>query len=212
MPRGVPKNGVRRTRAVIAAEEQAAVAGGAVDEPVLDEAPADEEAFADDGVIDAPEPVVSREQQQIKELRDQLARERGRKDVEPEADDSAPVDGEVIRVHFLEDGLTVNGKIMYRGDEMEFVVGSQAWKDTFDRFGRSTWLDLRRSEFDQVDRWGKIMFRGGPWPGKTYADGRWETLRAEKGDATVPPPSDEEIAAAEKARQRRSAPRLPVQV
>ena len=113
---------------------------------------------------EAAEQELSPEQQEIKRLRDMLAQERGHKDVdpiyEPETAVAAAPAGEVIRIHFLEDGLTALGKVFYRGEELEFVVGSAAHKDTFDRLGRS-WLDLRKDEFGQVDRFGKVMFAGG---------------------------------------------------
>lgn len=213
MPRGVPKNGVRRPRTVRSAEPETAgaeptVAPGPVDVLDVDPVPTPEpEAATSDDVLTA-------DQREIKRLRDQLARERGRKDVEPEVDqqEQQADDGDIILIHFLEDGLTVNGVIKYRGDELEFPVGSGSYRDTFNRNG-VTWLDLRHDEFAQVERWGKIMFRPGPWPGKTYADGTWESLRAEKGDGFVAAPSKEEIEAAEKARSRsRRAPRIPQQV
>lgn len=208
MPRGVPKNGVRRPRSVpVAAQEAnddaATVAVGtlygAVPDPVA--APVEETP---------PAAELTPDQQEIKRLRDQLAREKGRKDVEPEFE-SEVGDGDSIVIHFLEDGLTVNGVVKYRGDEQEFPLNGGAYRDTFDRNGR-TWLDLRGDDFAQVERWGKVMFRAGPWPGKSYADGRWETLRNERGDGFLSPPSPEEIEAAEKARRNRQAPRIPQQV
>jgi hypothetical protein len=260
MPRGVPKSGLRRTRAEMEADQayagDAALAGETLDAGTYrdaDDAAVVEEVaqrpvvarpvsrydLSDEPVemisqpppgfkveqppvqVDPPvvvepgvtEPVTpSPEQLRIKALEDQLALLSGRRDVEPEIDDTpVDADGEVIIVHFLEDGMTALGRVMYRGDELEFVVGSPAHKDTFNRNGRS-WLDLRHDEFGQADRWGKIMFRNGPWPGKSYADGKWESIRSEKGDALINPPSAAEIEAAEKARKRRAAPRLPTQV
>lgn len=220
MPRGVPANGRREPRAVPAsfAEAETSVAEEAEDA-------ADREFWSAD-VEEAPDPAppavgvsedlsgksdaeLSPEQREIKFLRDQLARSEGRKDTEPEiVDVAAPGDEGNIIIHFLEDGLTVNGRVMYRGDELEFDPASKAYKDTFDRAGR-TFLDLRDDEFAQVDRWDKVMFRPGPWPGKGYADGRFEAMRSEKGDGRTSAPSQDEIDRAEKARQRRSAPHLP---
>jgi hypothetical protein len=154
------------------------------------------------------DPELTPEQREIQFLKDQLAKLTGAKDVMPIPEPEAGDGEEVIRIHFLEDGLTVNGRVMYRGDELEFPVGGRAHKDTYNRTGYS-WLDLRNDEFAQVDRYGKIMFRNGPWPGKSYAAGSWEALRAIGSEGSVPPPSEEEIAAAEKARKRRAAPRLP---
>lgn len=229
MPRGVPANGRRQPRAVAAphTEAEMPVAGSTMDfeervhPPVTEEAPEDVPVVMTEQFPDLVEPIspgppveevaLTPEQEEIKRLRDQLAQLSGRKDVEPEYEE-IPTDGETIRIHFLEDGLTVNGRVMYRGEELEFVVGGQAYKDTFNRNGWS-WLELRNSEFDQVERYGgKVMFRNGPWPGKTYADGSFETLRQEKGDGFLRPPTADELDAAEKARKKRAAPRLPQQV
>jgi hypothetical protein len=238
MPRGVPVSGKRQPRAVPAVTETAetTLASSALDDEArIDEAFGNEVEAADfpaEGELIEeyqldPEPVWSAEkvqlisqppadapeqtpeQQEIAYLKDQLARLGGKKDVEPQPEElQRPGDDGNILIHFLEDGLTLLGKVWYRGEELEFEVGSQAYKDTFNRRGE-TWLDLRNDEFGQVDRWGKIMFRNGRWPGKTYADGTFEALRLEKGDGSVKPPTATELAAAEKARQRRAAPRLP---
>jgi hypothetical protein len=223
MPRGVPVSGKRQPRAVPAVTETAetTLASSALDDEArIDEAFGNEIAPADlsaegelieEYQLDlAPEKVeMTPEQEEIKYLKDQLAKLAGKKDVEPQVESLArPGDDGNILIHFLEDGLTLLGKVWYRGEELEFEVGSQAYKDTFNRRGE-TWLDLRNDEFGQVDRWGKIMFRNGRWPGKTYADGTFEALRLEKGDGSVKPPTATELAAAEKARQRRAAPRLP---
>jgi hypothetical protein len=121
---------------------------------------------------------------------------------------SNPGDGGNIVIHILEDGFTGLGKVWYRGEELEFEPNSMAYKDTFNNRGQS-WLDLRKNEFAQAERWGKVMFRDGPWPGKGYADGTWETLRDLAKDGHVTPPSQVELDAAEKARRKRAAPHLP---
>lgn len=221
MPRGVPNSGARKPRAASTqdAEVDPFLASSAVDEALgVGETPEVEvppEVLAPTAnVTEYPDPEerpeLTPQEKEIQQLRDQLAKLSGKKDPELEYDEPAS-DGEVIQIHFLEDGLTVNGRVMYRGEELEFVVGGRAYKDTFNRRGQ-TWLDLRNDEFAQVDRFGKIMFRNGPWPGKTYLDGAYENLRQEKGDGTVRPPTEEELAAAEKARKKRAAPRLPSQV
>lgn len=154
------------------------------------------------------EPVLTAEQREIKNLRDQLAKMSGKKDVLPTVDElSRPGDDGNILIHFLEDGFSALGKVWYRGQELEFEVGSQAYKDTFNRNGVS-WLDFRHDEFGQVDRFGKIMFRSGPWPGKTYAAGTYEPLKEIGGSGSVKQPSAAEIEAAEKARKLRAAPKL----
>lgn len=206
MPRGVPRN---RAQAPGVSE---AVVQPFTAEPVTPVAEPDPAPVA--AVVEAA-PVVAEEltaeQRLIAELRNQLALERGRKDGEPELDPLAsPGSDENIVIHFLQDGFTANGQIWYRGQELEFEIGSQAYKDTFDRVGQS-WLDLRLDEFAQVDRYGEIMFRPGPWPGKTLIDAqvRFEPVKNSDGTA-VPAPSAEELAKAHAAeeKRRRAAPRL----
>jgi hypothetical protein len=216
MPRGVPANGRRQPRAVSATEfDEPALAEEAEDVADRELRSADEEATAPGGpsfsVIDtsAPDFELTPEQQEIKRLRDQLARETGRKDVGVQVQElSKPGDGDNILIHVLEDGTTMLGKVWYRGDELEFEPGSRAYKDTFNRLGQS-WLELRNDEFKQAERWGKILFRNGPWPGKSYADGSYETLRSESGEGMIAGPSQAEIEAAEKLRKKRAAPHLP---
>lgn len=220
MPRGVPNSGSRKPRAVSApyTEAETTVAGSALDEQTRTETPAEVEAWEMDP---APEPVtveqeLTPEQLQIELLKEQLAEQQAllaklTGHIEPQQA-AAPVraddeDG-VIRIHFLEDGFTALNRVFYRGDELEFEYDSQAYKDTLNKHGKS-WLDYRFDEFGQVDRWGRIMFRNGPWPGKTYAAGTWENLRNEKGEGIIPPPTEEMLARAERLRQRRSAPTLP---
>lgn len=174
-----------------------------VDTPVQSESPQAERP--------TPESELTPEQRRIRDLEDQLAREMGKKD--PDVEYEAPTDsGENILIHFLEDGITANGTVWYRGQELEFVTGSQAHRDTFDRQGKS-WLDLRDSEFAQVDKYGKIMFRSGPWPGKPITDaaGLIKPLKSLNGDQAVSAPTAQELeaAAAAEAKRRRAAPRLP---
>lgn len=161
-----------------------------------------------------PESQLTPEQRRIRELEDQLAKERGRKDPDPELVEPASpgADGN-IRIHFLEDGFTALGQVWYRGQEIEFEPGGRAYADTCDKFGRS-WLEMRADEFAQVERFGKVMFREGPWPGKGYLDAAkagFENLKVLSGDGTVQRPSETELLAAATAetKRRRAAPRLP---
>lgn len=227
MPRGVPASGSRKPR------RPTSLAAGPVDgtagnDPTADVPPVAQPAVLIEMVhvdetpagVDEPlgptqpeEPKPTPEQQEIERLRHQVAQLAGKKDAEPEVEQlTAPGSSDNIRIHFLEDGLTALGQVWYRGQELEFEPGSRAYQDTFNRFGQS-WLELAGNDFAQVDRWGKVMFRPGPWPGKNYVDGTFEPMRAEKDDARVGVPSQEELAAADKKRQtQRSAPRLPEQV
>jgi hypothetical protein len=177
-------------------------------EPVVD-TPAHSEAPPAERPV--PESELTPEQLRIRHLEDQLAREMGKKD--PAVEYEPPTDsGENILIHFLEDGMTANGQVWYRGQELEFVPGSQTYRDTFDRNGNS-WLDLRNNEFAQVDKYKKIMFRSGPWPGRSIVDaaGLIKPLKSLNGDQAVPPPTTQELeaAAAAEAKRRRAAPRLP---
>lgn len=232
MPRGVPANGQRRQRtaasplASAAQEATAQLALSAVDVPSGDGASSEVETYEtseptpddlihDSIAVEADDVEVmplSPEQERIKQLETQLAQLAGKKDVEPVIEPvSVPGDDGNIVIHFLEDGFSALGNVWYRGQELEFEPGGKAHKDTFDRFGRS-WLDLRNNEFAQVERWGKVMFRNGPWPGKRYLDAvkaGFEKLRSEDG-TPIAPPTEEELARAEKAeaKRRRSAPHL----
>ena len=161
-----------------------------------------------------PESQLTPEQRRIRELEDVLAREMGRKDPDSEPDSiTVPGADDNILIHFLEDGLTALGKVWYRGQELEFARDSAAYRDTCDRYGR-TWLDLRRDESRQIDKWGRVMFREGPWPGKplnAMADATFEALKPISGSQRVAPSAEELRAAAQKAEQAgRAAPRLPL--
>lgn len=69
--------------------------------------------------------------------------------------------GEVRTIHFVDDGLTALGKVWYRGEQISVDTASDDYQMTVDRLGRS-WLDF--DEVTQVERYGKVMFRPGPWP------------------------------------------------
>lgn len=158
-----------------------------------------------------PEATLTDDQRRIRDLEDQLARSQGKKDFEPGSEPLVnPGSEENILIHFLEDGFTALGQVWYRGEEIEFEPGSQAYKDTCDRNGKS-WLDMRNDEMRQADRYGKIMFRSGPWPGKGYTAGRFSAMKTLSGDGKLATPSSDELSALdEKVRQaRRFAPTLP---
>jgi hypothetical protein len=161
-----------------------------------------------------PERELTAEQRRIRELEDQLAKVLGSKepDIELEAP-KQPGNRENILIHILEDGFTALGHVWFRGQEIEFEPGSPAYNDTVDRTGWS-WLALRDDEFGQVERWGKIMFRSGPWPGKSYTDAAgvpYDQVRDKNGNL-LPPPGEDELAAAAAAERKRNraAPRLPL--
>lgn len=162
-----------------------------------------------------PESVLTPDQRRIRDLENQIALERGRKDPVVEFEPPAAQDDTNIIIHILEDGFTVLGQVWCRGQELEFTPGSHAWRDTHDRFGWS-WLSLRNDEVEQDKRYGTVMFRNGPWPGKSYEDAAkqpFESLQPVRRDGPpVRPPTEEELHAATIAEQkrRRAAPRLPI--
>lgn len=98
----------------------------------------------------------------------------------PEKEKTA--DGTEILIHVREDGFTANGRVWYRGQELLFVVGDEAYKDTQDRHGRS-WLSL--TDNDQMRIYGQVMFGFGPWPGATYDNTK--ALEAERMRDRTPP-------------------------
>lgn len=192
------------------------------------QAPAEDDA-PDDAPDDSPDDLVEEEHgDRIKELEAKVAEllarlaagrhptehnEEGQTAAaEPETVYEPPDPaGENILIHILEDGFTALGQVWYRGQELEFTPGSPAHRDTFDRNG-NTWLDLRDKDFAQVERWGNVMFRSGPWPGKSLREGKvqFDQLKSLTGDGLVPVPGEKELAEAEaaEARRRRAAPRL----
>lgn len=94
---------------------------------------------------------------------------------------------QVVLIHFLEDGFTALGDIWRRGQELEFVIPSEAHDATKNRFGLS-WVDLAYDEMAQSRKYGKVLFRLGPWPGAPWPDdvaGQAERSRSRK--PPVPP-------------------------
>jgi len=137
----------------------------------VDEDPLDAEIRALEAKVQEPDfeeveedaPEVAAKKQRIKDLQDQLARKA------THAVDDAPLayvlatgDGDRILIHFEVDGFTALGTSWYRGQELEFVVGSDAYKATQDRNGDS-WLDLANDRPAQINRWGQVMFSPGPF-------------------------------------------------
>ena len=113
-----------------------------------------------------PESELSPEEKRIRELEDQLAKRRAKEiEDQPETLEQSEAGGEGILIHFVEDGFTAQGRIWYRGQELEFDKEGRAYDQTKDRNGDS-WLDL--SEDEQIDRYGKVYFKPGPWRGKDY--------------------------------------------
>jgi hypothetical protein len=160
---------------------------------------------------------VSEQQQLIAQLQAQLAA------LQQQVNPAQPVAQQVqsspqrtVLIHFLEDGYTALSTIWYRGQELELTVGSPQWLETCDREGRS-WLEMAGDDGAQMRRWGRVMFRPGPWPGKTLKEAakeaRFQSLLDENGQP-VRQPSEEEFERAYQAelRRKRAAPRVPANV
>lgn len=98
-------------------------------------------------------------------------------DAAPEKKPSRWKDGDVVLIHVLEDGFTANGRVWYRGQEIEYTVGDQAYKDTCNIHGES-WLELDAE--GQFARFGKLMFNLGPWPGGEYENKKAQAAERER--------------------------------
>lgn len=104
------------------------------------------------------------QQREIRVLDDAVAKKRATDlDTAPETYEAA--EGDSILIHFVEDGFTAQGRIWYRGQELEFALGGEAYEQTKNRYGVS-WLDM--TEDEQLDRYNTVYFRRGPWRGKDW--------------------------------------------
>lgn len=126
--------------------------------------------------LSAGPPELTPEQKRIKELEEQLAAATAAPAADPDVQFAPAASGsqETILLHFVKDGLVLCGQTWYRGQELEFVIGSEAHKQQLDRNGKS-WLDLVDDIDAQYERWGDQYFAPGPWRGR-----KWES-------APVPP-------------------------
>lgn len=107
------------------------------------------------------------QQQELRDLRDQMAQRQAQIAEQSSAQYEEVQDGQdSILIHILQDGFTINGLVTYRGQEFEFPVGGQAYQQTLNRHGKS-WLDL--TEEEQEDRWTEARFGHGKWPFKKLA-------------------------------------------
>lgn len=237
MPKGMPRSKYPQLYGDIAPTDDTTPVAPPADSPVIEldtveqidiEGTEFSYALGDLGASEFLQPPVelppgppTPEQLRIRELENLLAQERGKKDPPPQYElpkttSATPSAGPStnILIHFVaEAGFTALGQVWFRGQELEFTPGSQAYRDTCDRNGRS-WLELRGDDAAQIERWGEVQFRTGPWPGKSYveaATARFEQLRSMKDDGSyVPAPSEAELTAAAAAEtgRRRAAPRL----
>jgi hypothetical protein len=73
-----------------------------------------------------------------------------------------PRSGTTTLIHFLEDGLSFAGTVWFRGQELELDEGTPRWREA------QVWINM--DDFQQMQRFGKVMYRKGPWPGLRYVD------------------------------------------
>lgn len=118
-----------------------------------------------------PTAKLSPEEKKLRDLEDALARKRtAEAERAPQAYDNATAeDGDEILIHFLVDGFVANGVTWFRGQEVSFIRGSEAYEQTKNRHGWS-WLELADDVQGQYKKWGKQYFARGPWPGRRWDD------------------------------------------
>lgn len=81
----------------------------------------------------------------------------------PEVDASTPG---AVTVNFVEDGLTLLGKVWYVGEELTIVPETPQWEEAIDR--RTGRMLLTFDEDEQIERWGRRFFRPGHWKGTGF--------------------------------------------
>jgi hypothetical protein len=169
--------------------DENAPAGGAVatnpDEPGFNVPPIN---TSNTGQAETLTPLTptSADSELVLQLRGELARAEARlagREADPSNWSVAPAPrtfakGETVLIHVRRDGFTANGRVWYQGQELEFTVGEQNYKDTLDREGNS-WLQM--SEADQMRRYGEVMFGHGPWPGEVWEDKRSASQEQQRG-------------------------------
>lgn len=125
-----------------------------------------------DEVLETPTELTA-DQLRIQELEDQLAKRNALVAENSPTQYAQPVgDGEHILIHVLIDGFVAKGEVWYRGQELEFVVGSRAYEETKDRNG-NTWVSLASDPGGQIRRWGVQYLGTGPFVprrGETFDD------------------------------------------
>jgi hypothetical protein len=82
--------------------------------------------------------------------------------------DGDPTAEGAVTIHFVEDAFTILGKVWYRGENLTLVPGTPNWENAFvNEYKGSTNMVLfaTMTEDQQVRKWGKRLFREGPWTG-----------------------------------------------
>lgn len=110
-----------------------------------------------------------------------------------------------ILIHIVEDGFTFAGQVWMRGQELEIGPDHPRWEEV------QRWINM--DDFAQMDRYGKIRFRKGPWPGRrsyTEGAGSFDPIMIGSGENAVryAGPKVEELAQAD-ARERQRGRAVP---
>lgn len=111
--------------------------------------------------------------------------------IKADAVDGDPTAEGALTVHFVEDGLTLLGKVWLRGEELTINPGTPQWEEVHSV--------LSLDEYEQEARWNRRYFREGPWRGK-----RWDEI----DDELLTDAEREQLRKAEQLRQEKYGPVL----
>jgi hypothetical protein len=100
-----------------------------------------------------------RDREHVEAIAANVRAEQAVPDIAQQQDPSA----QKIRVHFVEDGFSWAGKVWLRGDELELGPQHPRWEDAL------RWIRLSKQE--QFQRYGRVFFDYGPFPGRVLAPG-----------------------------------------
>lgn len=107
-----------------------------------------------------------------------------------------PKPGESVVIHFVADGLTVFGKVWYRGEELEIGPDHPRWDEA------RSWILM--DKWAQMDRYGEQKFDQGPWPGQRgFGGAAFEQLATMDKKGKFAGPSEDQLRQAEQERARR---------
>jgi hypothetical protein len=132
-------------------------------------------------VAPRPETELTPLQRQIREAEDAVARKTADDLVTAEPAFETAQSDNVILIHIVNDGLVINSRPVYRGQEFAFEVGGVAYEQTKDKFGVS-FLSIADDIDEQYARWGEQKIAPGPWRGKRAGT---LTLRDAPAELTV---------------------------
>jgi hypothetical protein len=101
-------------------------------------------------------------------------------------------------IHFIANGFTWAGESWYLGQEIHIGPDHPRWTQA------QAWINL--TDFEQVERYGEVKFRQGPWPGLSYVDAlrqQQRPLRLMDKSGDIPLPDEDALRKADEAEKRR---------